>query len=165
MLDEGAVTRDQFVQKVLKEVTSNEAFVISVYHNVLGRDPDKECFDFWVPILDRGALPRDTFIFSILEGANREPTAEGSPELVANLLADQAYLASKVDLGAYFAVHKGMFDVSNASHAMSLYDGSRASIEAAVDAIDGFFANASDPTDGEFLMPLVGVLDDPFSMA
>ena len=29
---------------------------------------------------------------------------------------------------------------------------------------DGFYADALDPTNGEFLMPLVGVLDDPFAM-
>jgi Ca2+-binding RTX toxin-like protein len=30
---------------------------------------------------------------------------------------------------------------------------------------EGFFTDALDPTDGEFLMPLVGVLEDPFAIA
>jgi len=34
-----------------------------------------------------------------------------------------------------------------------------------VAAVDGFHADALDPDDGEFLMPLVGVLDDPFAVA
>jgi hypothetical protein len=79
-------------------------------------------------------------------------------------LADQAYLENKIDFGAYFAVHKGMSDVSNAVSAMALFDGTDTSITAAVSAIDGNYANALDPVDGEFLMPIIGVLDDPFAM-
>ena len=55
-----------------------------------------------------------------------------------------------------------MSDVDDAVTAMDLFDGTQASINAAVDAIDGFYADALDPLNGEFLMPLVGVLDDPF---
>jgi hypothetical protein len=31
-----------------------------------------------------------------------------------------------------------------------------------VAAIDGFYADALDPVNGEFLLQLVGVVDDPF---
>jgi hypothetical protein len=47
---------------------------------------------------------------------------------------------------------------------MSLFDGTQSGIDAAVAAIDGFYAEALSSSDGEFLMPLVGVLDDPFAM-
>lgn len=141
---------------------TNGEFVTAIYGNVLGRAPDQEGFDFWVPILDAGSLGRETFILAILEGAKRSPTPDDSAELVANLAADKQYLSNKVDIGAYFAVHKGMSDTANASSAMSLFDGTQAGIEAAVDAIDTFALAALDADSGEFLMPLVGVLDDPF---
>ena len=80
------------------------------------------------------------------------------------MLADQQYLSQKVDIGAYYAVHKGMSNTMNASTVMELYDGSQASIDAAVAAIDTFSLASMDAETGEFLMPLVGVLDDPFAM-
>ena len=43
-------------------------------------------------------------------------------------------------------------------------DGDPADIEAAVSAIDGFYADALDPETGEFLITLVGVVDDPFAI-
>ena len=45
---------------------------------------------------------------------------------------------------------------------MACFDGTEGNITDAVNTIDGFFGDALDPTDGEFLMPLIGVLDDPF---
>ena len=131
--------------------TSNEDFARSVYNNVLGRTPDQEGFDFWVKTLDDGSVARDQFILEVLRGVN-----EGTD--------DRAFLDSKVDLGAYFAVHKGMSGVENASAVMALFDGTAAGLDAAVDAIDLFYEAASDADAGEFLMPLVGVLDDPFMM-
>lgn len=56
-----------------------------------------------------------------------------------------------------------MSDVENASAAMALFEGSEASIEQTVAAIDDYFAEALDADTGEFLMPLVGVIDDPFA--
>jgi hypothetical protein len=131
---------------------SNADFATAVYNNVLGRIPDQAGFDFWVGILESGARGRDQFILSVLEGVQ-----DGSP--------DQAYLSNKIDIGAYFAVHKGMSDVDNASAAMALFDGTQAGIDNAVTAIDGFYADALDPSNGEFLMQVVGVLDDPFAVA
>lgn len=55
-----------------------------------------------------------------------------------------------------------MSDVGNAGAVMAFFDGSADSITDAVAAIDDFFVDALDPTDGEFLMPLIGILDDPF---
>ena len=131
--------------------TSNEDFARSVYHNVLGRTPDQEGFDFWVKTLDDGSVARDQFILEVLRGVN-----EGTD--------DRLYLDSKVDLGAYFAVHKGMSGLENAADVMALFDGTAEGLEVAVGAIDDLYEAASDPEGGEFLMPLVGVLDDPFMM-
>jgi len=130
---------------------NNADFATAVYNNVLGRIPDQAGFDFWVDVLDSGARGRDQFILSVLEGVQ-----DGSP--------DRGYLNSKIDVGAYFAVHKGMSDVSNASAAMAFFDGTQAGIDNAVSAIDGFYTNALDSSTGEFLMQVVGILDNPFAM-
>jgi hypothetical protein len=131
------------------EGTSNTEFATAVYNNVLGRIPDQAGFDFWVGVLDGEWVTRDQFILEVLRGVQN-----GSP--------DRDYLQNKVDVGAYFAVHKGMSDTGNASAAMLLYDGTEASIQTVKQAIDAYHLEAFDPINGEFLMPLVGVLDDPF---
>ncbi|MFG6661483.1 hypothetical protein [Sulfitobacter sp. 915] len=63
------------------------------------------------------------------------------------------------------AVHKGMSNVSNASSAMALFHGTQAGTDKAITAIDAFYATALDPTEGEFLIQVVGILDDPFANA
>lgn len=133
---------------------TNAEFVDTVYDNVLGRQYDQSGFDFWVPVLDdeSNGIGRGTFIFSFLGGV--QPNTP-----------DAAYLQGKVDIGAYFAVHKGMSDVGNATDAMALFGDQAASdTNGAIAAIDAFYTDALDPINGEFLMPLVGVLDDPFAM-
>jgi len=145
--------------------TTNEAFAETVYNNVLGRTPDQSGLDFWVGQLDQDKVSRDQFILEVLKGAKSPLKPEEGQDFVDQQLADRAYLGNKVDLGAYFAVHKGMSDVDNAADAMALFDGSDASIDTAVAAIDSFHTDALDPNDGEFLMPLIGVLDDPFTVA
>ncbi len=135
------------------EGTSNTDFVTAVYDNVLGRIPDQDGFDFWVDMLNRSTetgVTRGQFILEVLRGVQ-----DGSP--------DSVYLDIKVDIGAYFAVHQGMSDVDNASAAMALFDGSESSIDQAVAMIDNFYQQALDPTTGEFIMQVVGVLDDPFA--
>jgi hypothetical protein len=90
---------------------------------------------------------------------------DATPEFIAQQAIDRQYLSDKTDIGAYFSIHKGLSNVSSASQAMGLFDGSSASIAAAVSQIDNVFAAAQDPLSGEFLMPLIGVLDDPFAMS
>lgn len=135
------------------EGTSNTDFVTAVYDNVLGRIPDQAGFNFWIDMLNRSeetGVTRDQFILEVLRGVQ-----DGSP--------DRAYLDSKVDIGAYYAVHRGMSDPENAAAAMALFAGTQASIDDAVAAIDGFYQDALDPINGEFLMQVVGVLDNPFA--
>jgi len=145
--------------------TSNNDFAVSVYDNVLGRTPDSAGINFWVGQLDKGNVSRDQFILEVLRGAKSDLKPEQGQNFVDQQLEDQAYLENKIDIGAYFAVHKGMSDVDNAADAMALFDGAEGSIDNAVAAIDGYYADALDPDNGEFLMPLVGVLDDPFAIA
>ena len=130
---------------------SNDVFATAVYNNVLGRNPDEPGLTFWVEALDTGSVSRDQFILQLLRGVQ-----EGTP--------DADYLSTKTDIGAYFAVIKGMSDTTSASEVMALFDGTEAGLLEAVAAIDEAYVDALDPDSGEFLMPLVGVLDDPFGL-
>ena len=147
------------------EGTTNNEFATSVYQNVLGRTPDQSGIDFWVGLLNDGLVSRDQFILEVLRGAKSELKPEEGQAFVDQQLADRAYLETKVDIGAYFAVHRGMSDVSNATLAMSLYDGSEASVSSAVAGIDGYYSDALDPISGEFIMQVTGLLDVPFDLA
>ena len=132
------------------ENTSNAEFAEAVYNNVLGRTPDQAGFDFWVNSLNSGFVSRHQFILEVLGGVQ-----DGS--------TDRVYLDNKVNVGAYFAVHKGLSDTSEAAIAMALYDGSDLSLQSVKQTVDSFYAAALDPLNGGFLMPLVGVLADPFA--
>lgn len=139
-------------------LTDVSAFVTAVYQNVLGRQADQAGFDFWVNVLETSPdVTPPNFILAIIQGA------KFPADPVPQSFVDQAYLEDKADIGAYFAVIKGMSEVGDASTAMQLFDGSEDSLLAAKNAIDAFHVAATGPTDGEFLMPLVGVIDDPFA--
>ena len=143
---------------------SNLAFATTVYENVLGRDPDQAGLDFWVPLLDAGTVTRDFFIVEVLKGAKAPIPDDANPAFRAQKLIDQQYLEDKTDIGIYFAVTKGMSNVTNAESAMDLFDGTPASVDAAVSAIDTFHTAALDAETGEFILTLVGVADDPLTV-
>ncbi|WP_037911484.1 DUF4214 domain-containing protein, partial [Sulfitobacter mediterraneus] len=133
-------------------------FVTAVYDNVLGRAPDGPGFDYWTnQLINNPDITPDIFILAIINGA-KFPSEE-TPQT----LEDQVYLETKGEIGAYFSVIKGMSDIENSATAMGLYDGTETSLTAAVTQIDAFYADALDPITGEFLMALVGVIDDPFT--
>ncbi len=144
------------------EVLTNSAFALTVYTNVLGRVPDADGFAFWVDLLNQGAVDRDTFILSVLEGTKANAPAGASQDFINQVLTDRQYLSDKADLGAYFAVHLGMSDVEDARDAMALFDGSQSSIQTVLNAIDADYDEAQDANNGDFLLPLLGVLDNPF---
>lgn len=134
------------------ENTTNTEFVTAVYGNVLGRIPDQDGFNFWIDALNRSEeteITRDQFILAVLRGVQ-----DGS--------ADRAYLDTKVDIGAYYAVHRGMSNAENAKSVMALFDGSQDSVAQAISAIDAQYQQALDPELGDFLMQVVGVLENPF---
>jgi hypothetical protein len=143
---------------------SNADFVTAVYANVLGRVGDQAGIDFWLGNLENGSVGRDQFILGVLEGA-KSPIDNATAEQAAQQAVDQKYLSDKTDIGAHFAITKGLSTVSEASAALALFDGTQASITNAVSAIDEYFATASAADSGQFLMPLVGVLDDSFEMS
>ncbi|MEM7521078.1 MAG: DUF4214 domain-containing protein [Pseudomonadota bacterium] len=142
---------------------SNTDFALTVYRNVLGREPDQKGFDFWVDQLDSGRVQRDIFILGVLEGARADPDPSDSADERAQRFADRDYLSDKTDLGAYFSITKGLSVVPDAVASMALFTGTQESLIAARDAIDVLHDAAVDPLNGAFLMPLVGVLEDPFA--
>ncbi|MBM1631203.1 tandem-95 repeat protein [Sulfitobacter mediterraneus] len=147
------------------EGTANDVFAQTVYNNVLGRTPDAAGFNFWVGLLDNGFVARDAFILEVLRGAKADPAPGSTQEFIDQQQLDQAYLQTKTDIGAYYSVLKGMSEVNNAKTAMALYDGSAQSVADTLFAIDAYFEDALDPNTGEFLMQLIGVIDDPFAIA
>jgi hypothetical protein len=129
------------------------AFVKAVFNNVLGRDPSGP---YWVNELDTNPeITPAIFILAVLNGAMA----------VTGGAADAAYLEAKTDVGVYFSAIKGLSDYDDTVAVMNIFDGSAASITNAVAEIDRLYVEALDPDTGEFLMPLVGVIDDPFAVA
>ncbi|MGJ8605826.1 MAG: DUF4214 domain-containing protein [Marivita sp.] len=148
-------------QGIYPEGTNIVRFVADIYENVLGRAPDLEGLNFWKDALNSGAVSQNEFILEILRGAKADPFAGASQAFIDRQMADQVYLEQKTDLGALFAVHRGMSDVADAAAVMDVFDGSENGLASAIAAIDGFFADASDADNGAFLMPLIGFLDAP----
>jgi hypothetical protein len=158
-----ALFADQEETRTLySDAASNEQFASSVYMNVLGRQADQDGLEFWTNALDSGNVSRDAFILNVLNGARSALQIEKGHSFVQQQLADRFYLDTKVDLGALFAVHRGLSDVDNAASVMDIYDGSSQSVTAAVDLIDDFYQDAMNPFDGEFLLQVIGVMDNPF---
>jgi Ca2+-binding RTX toxin-like protein len=134
-------------------LNNTEAFVSAVFNNVLGRDPNGP---YWVEQLENNpSITPAIFILAVLNGAKAETGGA----------ADREYLSSKTDIGVYFSAIKGLSDRDDTVTVMEIFDGSSASVNSAVAAIDQIHSEALDPINGEFLMPLVGVIDDPFLVA
>ena len=144
---------------------SNRSFAEAVYNNVLGRIPDQLGLEFWVNVLDSGARSRDVFILEVLQGAKAPPPSDADDSFIQQKAADVAYLENKTDIGLYFSVTKGMSNVANATEVMQIFgDGDPSDISLAVSAIDAYHDAALHPDTGEFLLQLVGVVDDPFAV-
>ena len=118
---------------------------------------------FWSRALDDGQVSRGGFILELLRGVTADPPAGASQAFVDRQQADRIYLEQKSDLGALYAVHRGLSDTDHATQVLSLFDGTAAGFEAAAGAIETLYDAAMDPVDGAFLIQLVGVLDDPLS--
>jgi hypothetical protein len=102
--------------------------------------------------LNAGNITASSFILDLLAGAR---AATGSP-------ADVAYIESKTDLGLYFAVIQGQNDLTAANNVMDVFNGSAASLTAAQDLSDASLAVAETGST-DLLMPVVGVIDNPFA--
>jgi Ca2+-binding RTX toxin-like protein len=121
-------------------------FVTEVYGNVLGRAPDLPGLAYWVNSLDTGGIAKDAFVLAVIYGAR----AGGSQ-------ADVQYLANRDAVGKAFAVTEGLSDVAAATTVMAHVDGTAASVQTALHAIDGFAAAAASPNSPELVVQLIGV--------
>lgn len=132
-------------------------FVSKVFQNVLGREVDQPGYDFWVGVLEDGSVSRAEFMLEVLRGARADT---GS-------LVDSAYLNEKILLGTYFALTRGLSNVEEARTVMEIYDNSRTpdsppQIGLARDHVDQVYEQALSAEDGEFLMPVINTIPDPF---
>jgi len=146
---------------LFSEGITSADFVTQVYDNVLGRRAEPDGFDFWQDALETGTVGRSDFIMALLEGAKSPAPADALPAFVTQQNADRAYLADKTDIGAAFAVHYGLTDVSQARAVMDLFEASRPSFDHAISAAQAAYGAALAPDTQAFLMPLVGVLTQP----
>ncbi|MCK0149997.1 DUF4214 domain-containing protein [Marivita sp. S6314] len=145
---------DQPETQSLYDGMSNTAFVNAVYGNVFGRNADDDGRTFWTSQLDAGNVTQAGFIVDFLAGARAET---GSPE-------DVAFIETKTDIGLYFAVIQGQSDVADARDVMDAFDGSISSLFNAIGLADDALA-AAELGSTDLLLPVVGVIDDPFSAA
>ncbi|OSQ51740.1 DUF4214 domain-containing protein [Marivita geojedonensis] len=147
------------------DTLTNLEFATQVYNIVLGRTPDQDGLDFWAGALDGGGVTRDQFILEVLRGAKAEPPAGATQDFIDLQLGDRAYLSDKTDIGTYFAVIRGLSDVSEADAVMTLFvRGDQSSIDAAFNATNQAYNEAVAADSGDMLIQLVGVVDDPFAI-
>jgi len=88
--------------------TANRDFINSVYQNLFTRAPDTAGWDYWEAELDSGAVSKDNFIQTIINGA--QDTLEYGN--------DAQKLANKAQVGLAFA-DSGMDDVNEAKDILS----------------------------------------------
>ncbi len=156
---------DTETQQTYPASLSNLEFATQVYNNVLGRDPDQGGLEFWVNALDIGGVTRDQFILEALRGAKVAAPEGSSAEEIALRQGDVAYLAEKTDIGTYFSVIRGLSDVTDANIVMDLFlRGEQTTINDAFEAINTLYTEALGTENGDFLIQLVGVVDDPFAI-
>lgn len=134
----------------------HSAFIDAVYANLFNRAPDAAGKAFWEGQLQNGSVKPGAFILEVIKGA-KSPTGSAS---------DVEFLANKTDLGVYYACIKGMNNIQDAKDVMGLYDGTTTGLNAARAAADLHYADAISTAEPEFLVKLVGVIDEPqFSTA
>lgn len=89
---------------------STTDFVNAIYDNVLSRVSDTAGLAYWRAQLDSGAISRDTFVATVINGAKSNTSTQGK--------ADAALVANKATVGIAFA-DKGLNDVSLAAKVLT----------------------------------------------
>ncbi len=133
---------------------SNSEIVEAAYQNFFDRDVDLAGRVFWTSLLNPGIITVSEFFTFLDDGA---AARTGSPR-------DAQTLQDQVDIGLYFAVINGLSDVSDATTTLALYDTAdrEGSLLEVKEQIDVLASEASALGTGEFLIQLIGVIDDPF---
>lgn len=153
----GLFAQQQEMTTLYPDDLSNFHFISQIYQNVLGRMPDMNGLLFWDSALESGSVSRSDFILDLLIGAKANLPLTAHESLLSQQAEDQQYLELKTDLGAIYALERGLSDLDGAALVMAMFDGTTASFEAATALIDDLHTAALDPVNGSFLMPLVGV--------
>lgn len=140
-------TRAQF-----EALQTTAEFIATTYARVLGRAPDADGLMFWSSVLDSGQVETSNFIQAVIDGALSNP----------NALEDQQFLSDKTDIGLYFALTRGLNDVTQAKDAMALFDGSASSLLAARDGVDHMYQDAQSG-DPALLIGMSDLIANPFA--
>ena len=140
---------------------NNADYVDELYQSVLGRAADAAGGAFWTQVLDSSALQRADFMKALLDGVSAPP-ADADANTLAEYQQDRAHLDSKVDIGVYFAMIKGLSDAEDARTVMQPIPQTEEALSAK-EQIDFFAQEAMAADTGEFIVQILGVIDDPFT--
>jgi hypothetical protein len=134
--------------------TSSEV-VEGAYNNLFDRSGDTDGAGFWTSLLENGDITPAEF-FDLFVAATRKPSS----------VDDRQTLNDQVDTGLYYSIIKGLSDNVDAKTALDSYDkddrdASLADTKALIDAFADT-ANGASP-DGDLIVQLTGIIDDPFA--
>lgn len=126
--------------------TTNEAFVTTVYGNVLGRTPDAAGMKYWIDELANGHVSRDGFLLTILNGAHANPGAT----------LDIANLNNKVSVGQHFALIQGLSNGAWSQNVMAGVTSTESTVAVANALTDSYAAIAAVPETSELVVKILG---------
>jgi len=122
-------------------------FITNTYTYVLGRTPDAKGLTYWTTQLKNGAIDRDSFVLSIINGAR---ASTGST-------TDTQFLSNKSTVAYNFAINNGLNDVVWASDVMSKVTDAYSTVVDANAKINSYVNTASDIHSSEIMIKLVGI--------
>lgn len=94
----------------LPSTLTNTQFIEKIYTNILGRTADTSGSTYWLNQLNSGAVTRDTFALSVINGAKANTTAQG--------VLDTTLINNKATVGVAFA-NKGVNDTTLAAKVLT----------------------------------------------
>lgn len=94
----------------LPSTLTNTQFIDKIYANILGRTADTTGATYWLNQLNSGAVTRDTFALSVINGAKANTTAQG--------VLDTTLINNKATVGVAFA-NKGVNDTTLAAKVLT----------------------------------------------
>lgn len=122
-------------QLIYPSSLSTSSLIDKVYQNVLDRNADSAGKTYWTTQINTGAFSRNDFIVAIINGAK-----------AGTNLTDQALLANKTAVGAYFATTLGLTNTTTASKIMDFVTADTLSVDRAKVDLDAFKTNFNTAT-------------------
>ncbi len=143
-------------RSIYTDPSDTDTFINSVYNNVLGRAPDASGSSYWKEQLENNAFTEGSFVLQIINGAKNNSDAS----------EDVDYLAIKAKLGLDYAAVKGLGSVDHAISVMNEFGNQVTSdLVAARNTIERYYIDAVRTDSDDFLIQLVGMVADPFSIS